>query len=93
MIYSIKIFKQDGTFVINHVKIFKKGDLMFEYKDNIIDGNTFIRSLNNKKINFYKQLITGFKYCPTLLSWTESLSICRYIVSLLVVIILNLLNF
>lgn len=49
MIYSIKIFKQDGTFVINHVKIFKKGDLMFEYKDNIIDGNTFIRSLNNKK--------------------------------------------
>lgn len=27
---------------INHVKIFHKGDFVFEYKDHLIDDNTFM---------------------------------------------------
>lgn len=35
----------------NIIKIFKSGELMFEYKD-FIDNNTIIRRINNKQFNF-----------------------------------------
>jgi hypothetical protein len=37
---------------LNHIKFFKEGDLIFEYKDHKLPDNTFIRSLNNKKFTF-----------------------------------------
>lgn len=37
---------------LNEVKFFKEGELIYEYKDLIIDEKTFIRSLNNKKFTF-----------------------------------------
>jgi hypothetical protein len=37
---------------LNHVKIFKEGDFLLEYKDHITNENTFVRSLNNKKFTF-----------------------------------------
>nr|WRO45318.1 hypothetical protein [Russula virescens] len=36
----------------NHVKFFKEGDLIFEYKDHKIDDNSFVRSLENRKFTF-----------------------------------------
>jgi hypothetical protein len=36
----------------NEVKFFREGDLFYEYKDNKIDDNTFVRSLENKKFTF-----------------------------------------
>jgi hypothetical protein len=37
---------------LNHVKFYKKGDLIFEYKDHKITENIFVRNLNNKKFTF-----------------------------------------
>src|ERR1700684_4608706 len=37
---------------INHVKLFKEGDYIFEYKDHKSNNSTFIRSLNNNKFTF-----------------------------------------
>jgi hypothetical protein len=36
----------------NFVKLFRKGDFIFEFKDHKSSDNTFIRSLNNKKFTF-----------------------------------------
>ena len=37
---------------LNHVKIFKEGNLIFEYSDHILDNSSFIRVLENKKFTF-----------------------------------------
>lgn len=36
---------------LNHVKIFKGGDFMFDYKDRKVSENIFIRALNDR--NYY----------------------------------------
>jgi hypothetical protein len=36
----------------NHIKLFREGDLIFEYRDHKSLENVFVRSLNNKKIHF-----------------------------------------
>ena len=36
----------------NEVKLFREGDIFYEYKDNKIDDNTFVRYLENKKFTF-----------------------------------------
>nr|YP_009487301.1 hypothetical protein [Russula lepida]AWB36203.1 hypothetical protein [Russula lepida] len=43
---------------LNHIKFFKEGDLIFEYKDHKSADNTFIRSLNNKKFTFRDNELT-----------------------------------
>jgi hypothetical protein len=44
---------------LNKVKLFKEGDLMFEYTDIIINESTFERHLLNKKFTFKnKELIS-----------------------------------
>lgn len=47
---NISIIIQNKEF--NEVKFFRKGNLIFKYNDHIIDNNTFIRSLENKKFTF-----------------------------------------
>lgn len=37
---------------LNHIKLFKEGDFIFEYKDVKTNDDIFIRSLNNKKFTF-----------------------------------------
>jgi hypothetical protein len=37
---------------LNHVKLFKEGDLSFEYKDHKISNNSFVRSIENRKFTF-----------------------------------------
>ena len=37
---------------INKVKIFKEGDLIFEYSDHKLEDGTFIRVIDNKKFRF-----------------------------------------
>jgi hypothetical protein len=37
---------------LNHIKIFKEGDLVLDYNDHKTDENIFIRSLNNTKFTF-----------------------------------------
>src|ERR1700730_15400453 len=52
------IYEQDE---FNHIKFFNEGNLVFEFKDHKYDNNKFIRSLNNKKINFKKYKIKNKK--------------------------------
>lgn len=44
---------------INHIKLFKEGDLIFQYKDIITDvsQNIFVRSLDNKRFNFKNNVL------------------------------------
>ena len=66
--YGKLIFKNDNIFImqitaktialitqfdlINEVKFFKEGDLVFIYRDHKTDENTFVRTLENKKFTF-----------------------------------------
>jgi hypothetical protein len=43
---------------LNHVKLFKEGDFIFEYKDIKSNDDIFIRSLNNNKFTFENQILT-----------------------------------
>jgi DNA polymerase type B, organellar and viral len=36
----------------NYIKLFRKGDLMFEFKDTIISDNSFIRSISDQRFTF-----------------------------------------
>jgi hypothetical protein len=63
-IYIIQINKTNIAIItqfdeFNEVKLFKEGDLMFEYKDHKIDDNSFIRSLDNKKYTFTNNKLTN----------------------------------
>jgi len=42
---------------LNHVKLFKEGNLILEYTDHKSDDNIFIRSLNNTKFTFKNNLL------------------------------------
>jgi hypothetical protein len=46
-IVLLKEFKE-----YNHIKLFREGDFMFEYKDHKQKENIFIRSLNNIRFTF-----------------------------------------
>ena len=37
---------------LNQIELYHEGDLVFKYKDHIIDDSTFVRSLENKKFTF-----------------------------------------
>jgi hypothetical protein len=55
--YIIQINKTNIAIInkydeLNHIKFYKEGDLIYEYKDHKIDDSTFIRSLGNKKFTF-----------------------------------------
>jgi len=43
---------------LNHVKFFKEGDFIFEYKDIKSNDSIFIRNLNNKKFTFENHILT-----------------------------------
>ena len=47
---NIAIITQFDDF--NEVKLFKEGDLVYEYKDHKIDESTFVRTIHNKKFTF-----------------------------------------
>lgn len=47
---NIAIITQFEEF--NEVKLFKEGDLVYEFKDHKIDENTFVRCIQNKKFTF-----------------------------------------
>jgi hypothetical protein len=36
----------------NYIKFFRKGDLIFEFKDNKISENTFVRTILDNKFTF-----------------------------------------
>jgi hypothetical protein len=36
----------------NYVKLFRKGDLMFEFRDTILSDNSFIRSISDQRFTF-----------------------------------------
>jgi hypothetical protein len=55
--YIIQINKTNIAIInkydeVNHIKFYKEGDLIYEYKDHKIDDSTFIRNLGNKKFTF-----------------------------------------
>jgi hypothetical protein len=47
---NIVLITQNDEF--NIIKLYKEGDLIFEYKDHKTSDNTFVRSLENKKFTF-----------------------------------------
>jgi hypothetical protein len=47
---NIALITQDG--LTNHIKLYKEGDLAYEYRDHKINDSIFIRSLQNKKFTF-----------------------------------------
>ena len=56
-IYIIQINRTNIALVkqvenINHIKLYKEGDLMFEFKDIKTADNIFIRSLDKKRFTF-----------------------------------------
>ena len=81
--YGKLIFKTDNTYIIqitkhtigliikfdqfNEVKFFKDGDLVFTYKDHLIDDNTFVRSLETKKFTFTKNKLVNINTNKTIL--------------------------
>jgi hypothetical protein len=81
--YGKLIFKTDNTYIIqitkhtigliikfdqfNEVKFFKDGDLVFTYKDHLIDENTFVRSLETKKFTFTKNKLVNINTNKTIL--------------------------
>jgi hypothetical protein len=45
---------------LNSIKLFKEGDLIFEFKDIKINESTFVRHLENKKFTFINNALTEF---------------------------------
>lgn len=45
----------------NIIKLFKKGEFMFEYTDHKTSNNKFVRSLNNFEFTFNKYKLTDIK--------------------------------
>lgn len=45
----------------NYIKLFKKGDFMFEYKDYITSDNEFVRKLNEFEFTFKNKILTSIK--------------------------------
>jgi len=45
---------------LNSIKLFKEGDLIFEYKDIKINDNSFIRDLENKNFTFKNNVLIEF---------------------------------
>jgi hypothetical protein len=37
---------------LNHIKLFREGDFVLEYRDHKTSENLFVRTLNNKKYTF-----------------------------------------
>ena len=44
---------------LNHIKIFKGGDFMFEFKDRKVSENIFIRTLNNRNYCYKNNELTN----------------------------------
>jgi hypothetical protein len=47
---NIVLITQDG--LTNHIKLYKEGDLAYEYRDHKINDSIFVRSLQNKNFTF-----------------------------------------
>jgi hypothetical protein len=47
---NIALINQNDLY--NHVKIYREGNFVFEYKDHKIDDNSFVRSIENVKFTF-----------------------------------------
>jgi hypothetical protein len=47
---NVTIITQDG--LNNHIKFFKEGNLIYEYKDFKLSHNSFVRSVENRKFTF-----------------------------------------
>jgi hypothetical protein len=45
---------------LNSIKLFKEGDLIFEFKDIKINESTFVRHLENKKFTFKNNALIEF---------------------------------
>jgi hypothetical protein len=46
----------------NHIKFYREGNFIFEYKDHKIDDSTFVRSIANKKFTFKNGKIISIDY-------------------------------
>jgi hypothetical protein len=56
-LFIIQINKTNITLIteygeLNHIKLFREGVFMFEYKDHKISENLFVRTINNNKYTF-----------------------------------------
>lgn len=57
---NVVIITQNEEF--NEIKLFREGILLLEYKDHIINENTFIRSLNNNKFTFKDNILISVMF-------------------------------
>jgi hypothetical protein len=72
--YGKLIFQEDKIYVIqgnsctfliyeyedyNLIKLYRKGDFIFEYKDHKVSANTFIRNVDNKNFTFVENILTS----------------------------------
>jgi hypothetical protein len=55
---NIAIIKQNNDF--NGIKFYRLGELVLEYKDYIINDNTFIRTIDNQKYTFKDKELISF---------------------------------
>ena len=54
---NVVVIKQNDK--ENYIKLFKKGELLFEYKDSIVNENTFIRTIQDNKFTFRDNKLIG----------------------------------
>jgi tRNA(His) 5'-end guanylyltransferase len=57
---NIVLITQSDEF--NIIKLYKEGDLIFEYKDHKTTDNTFVRSLYNKNFTFKNNKLSLITY-------------------------------
>jgi hypothetical protein len=57
---NVVLLTQNNDF--NHIKLYKKGDFMFEYRDHKITNNKFIRTLSGNEFTFDNYKLINIKY-------------------------------
>lgn len=87
--YGKIIYKKDNLFIVhfnktntavitknedyNRIKFYRLGELVLEYKDHIINNNTFIRTIDNQKYTFKDKELTFFTTENIIYSDTDSI--------------------
>lgn len=57
---NIALITQNDLY--NHIKFYREGNFIFEYKDHKIDDSTFVRTIANKKFTFKNGKIISIDY-------------------------------
>ena len=75
---NIALITQNDLY--NHIKFYREGNFIFEYKDHKIDDSTFVRSFANKNFTFKNGKIISIDY-PELIVLIAIITLILFIIS------------